>query len=181
MIWVVVLLVAALIYVARKYVRLKDAQIVRDTNARIAIHAELKAGFDWAISDFRARELETARLQERESARLEFERWKVEHTKTERADAVKQSRAVNKGLISEHFAPFLENWPYNPKDCKFSGQPIDYLVFDGMDDGELKQIVLVDVKTGQSQLTTREKQVRDAVAFGKVKFEVFRPQEGAVN
>lgn len=173
MTWLIlfIFMFAALIYVISQNVKLRDGQDILIQKARTDAYAtEAERHKYW-------REVELAEVcrQATAAARLEFDRWKTEHTVAERADAVKKSRAVNNGLVSEQFAPFLRGWPYKVKDCHFSGQPIDYLVFDGLDAGELKQIVLVDVKTGQSQLNAREKQVRDAVAFGRVKFEVFRP------
>src|ERR1700688_2337546 len=57
---------------------------------------------------------------------LKFADWKSEHTEKERSDAVKISRAVNRGLISEQFAPYLTGFAYNAKDCKFLGMPVDY-------------------------------------------------------
>ena len=106
---------------------------------------------------------------------LKFTDWKKEHTEKERASAVKISRAVNRGLISEQFAPYLTGFEYNPKDAHFIGAPIDYLIFDGLDDGILKSVVLLDVKTGVAKLNARQVQVKRAIEEGRIRFESFRP------
>lgn len=97
-------------------------------------------------------------------------------TKQARADAVKRSRSVIKGRVGENFAPFLDNFPYNPSDCHFIGNPIDYLVFDGYsDDGDdINEVVLLEIKSGTSSLTTKQRRIRDAVKDGKVRWCEFR-------
>jgi predicted Holliday junction resolvase-like endonuclease len=107
---------------------------------------------------------------------LKFDNWKSEHTEKERSDAVKISRAVNRGLISEQFAPYLTGFSYNPKDAHFFGNPVDYVIFDGLDEGLLKSVVLLDVKTGVSKLNSRQVQVKRAIDEGRVRFESFRPE-----
>ena len=41
----------------------------------------------------------------------------------------------------------------------FLGAPIDYVVFDGLGRGELREVVLVEVKTGASRLSASEREV----------------------
>ena len=62
----------------------------------------------------------------------------------------------------------------NPKDAQFLGRPVDFVVFDGLDEGEVRRIVFVEVKTGVSTLTTRERRVRDAVRAGRVEWQELR-------
>jgi predicted Holliday junction resolvase-like endonuclease len=54
------------------------------------------------------------------------------------------------------------------------GTPIDFLVFDGMSDDDLREVVFLEIKTGGSNLTTRERRVRDAVLAGRVSWKEFR-------
>jgi predicted Holliday junction resolvase-like endonuclease len=93
-----------------------------------------------------------------------------------REDAIRRSQAVLRGKIAEQLAPSLEGFTYNPRDCRFLGSPFDYLVFSGLTDGEVQEIVLLEVKTGRSRLSKRERQVRDAVERGDVRYETFRPE-----
>ncbi len=51
---------------------------------------------------------------------------------------------------------------------------MDYLVFDGMNDGLDLELVLVEIKTGTSALSAAEKAIRVAVESGQVRFEVWR-------
>jgi predicted Holliday junction resolvase-like endonuclease len=78
------------------------------------------------------------------------------------------------GKVSEHLAPYMGAFPYNPKDARFLGSPIDLLVFDGISEDDLREIVFLEIKTGGSTLTTRERRVRDAVLARRVSWREFR-------
>lgn len=91
-----------------------------------------------------------------------------------RKDAVQQSRAVTRGQMYEQLVPYLPDFPFNPKDAQFLGRPVDFVVFDGLDEGDLRRIVFVEVKTGGSKLTTRERLVRDAIRDGRVEWTQIR-------
>jgi predicted Holliday junction resolvase-like endonuclease len=120
----------------------------------------------------RARD-EAARLADDE-ARLQVERWQQEREAGIRADAIQRSKGVILGRATEHLAPVMGIFPYSPKDVRFVGSPVDLVVFDGLDEGELRAIVLVEVKTGSSQLSTRQRQVRAAVERGEIKWVEWR-------
>jgi predicted Holliday junction resolvase-like endonuclease len=75
---------------------------------------------------------------------------------------------VISGKVYEQLLPYLPDFPYNPKDVRFLGSPVDLVVFDGLDRGLVERVVFIEVKTGQSNLTRRERQVRDAVKAGRV-------------
>jgi predicted Holliday junction resolvase-like endonuclease len=93
-----------------------------------------------------------------------------------RADAVKRSRAVRGGQASEQMAPLLGEFAerFDPADARFLGGPVDYVVFDGLGEGRVRSVVLVEVKTGGSRLSANEVRVRDAVDEGRVGYEVLR-------
>jgi len=61
------------------------------------------------------------------------------------------------GQITEHLVPFLPDFKYNPKDARFLGTPVDLIVFDGLSDGQLKQVVFIEVKSGSSKQLLSEK------------------------
>jgi predicted Holliday junction resolvase-like endonuclease len=94
--------------------------------------------------------------------------WKLQYTASIREDAVQRSQAVTAGKVYEQLIPYLPGFPYNPKDVRFLGSPIDLVVFDGLHAGEVRQIVFVEVKTGNSTLTHRERSVRDVIQAGEV-------------
>lgn len=99
------------------------------------------------------------------------------YTRNTRKDAVQQSRAVTRGQIYEQLVPYLPDFEFNPKDAQFLGRPVDFVVFDGLDEGDLRRIVFVEVKTGASRLTTRERLVRDAIRGGRVEWTQIRAGE----
>ena len=91
-----------------------------------------------------------------------------------RKDAVTRSKAVSRGQMSEQLAPYLPGFELNPKDACFLGRPVDFVVFDGLDEGNLRRIVFVEVKTGGSALTARERQICEAVRRGAVEWRALR-------
>jgi predicted Holliday junction resolvase-like endonuclease len=132
------------------------------------------------LQQWRGQELDLARRQQLETARSEaavsLEQWKVEHSQSIRQDAIQKSQAVTLGKVTEHFVPYLPDFTYNPKDARFLGSPVDFVVFDGLNDGEVKGVVFIEVKTGKSALSSRERRIREAVQSGKVQWIELRPQ-----
>jgi predicted Holliday junction resolvase-like endonuclease len=106
-----------------------------------------------------------------------IEEWKKDHIVEQREDAIKKSKAVNRGMIAEQFAPHLDGFNYNPKDAHFVGKPFDYIIFDGLDEGKLKEIVILEVKTGKATHNAREVQVRTCVDEKRIRYETFRIKE----
>jgi predicted Holliday junction resolvase-like endonuclease len=101
---------------------------------------------------------------------LYFIVWRARYLRKIRRGSIRQSQAVISGKVHEQLLPYLPNFPFNPKDVRFLGSPVDLVVFDGLDRGGVARVVFVEVKTGQSNLTTRERQVRDAVKGGRVEW-----------
>ncbi len=83
------------------------------------------------------------------------------------------------GRVFEQLVPYLPEFPFNPKDARFLGSPVDFVVFDGLDDGQVRRIVFVEVKTAASDLSTRERRVRDAIRSGRVEWSELRAGPGA--
>ncbi|MGC9112033.1 Holliday junction resolvase-like protein [Acidilobus sp.] len=94
-----------------------------------------------------------------------------------REDAAKRSSAVTAGKIYEQLAPILPGFKFNPKDVRFLGSPVDFVVFDGLEDGKRVHVRFVELKSGDSKLTDREKAVKDAVESCRVSFEVVRAED----
>jgi predicted Holliday junction resolvase-like endonuclease len=130
------------------------------------------------LARWRERELQEVRFQLRQAAQAEagaaFERWRAGAEAEIRADAVRRSSAVVTGKVSEHLAPYMAGFPYDPKDARFLGTPIDLVVFDGMSEDDLREIVFLEIKSGASTLTSRERRVRDAVLARRVSWKEFR-------
>jgi predicted Holliday junction resolvase-like endonuclease len=112
--------------------------------------------------------------------RLDFQRELKEATKR----SVEQSRSTLKGQIAEQMAPVLPGFSYLPADARFLGEPIDYVVFNGrtnlanngIGDQEL-EVVLLEVKHGQSKLTPVQRAIGKAIQEGRVRFEVAQIDE----
>jgi len=126
------------------------------------------------FEEWRERELETTSARK---AELLFEEWKQRYEKEIRKDAIEKSKAVITGKVTEHLIPCLPEFKYNPKDTRFIGSPIDLIVFDGLDDGELRKIVFVEVKSGKSTLSKRERLIRDAIEQKRVEWEILRVEK----
>ncbi len=99
--------------------------------------------------------------------------WKNE-LPNHRKEAILKSRRVLSGNFSEQLAPFLPDFKYAPNECKFLGKPIDFLVFKGLDENKIDEIVFVEVKSGKSKLSKREKGLKEAIENKKVRWEEYR-------
>lgn len=88
--------------------------------------------------------------------------------KGERKDAVAKSRATTLGYVSEKIAPLLPNFPYHYKDLVFLGKWVDYIAFDGLAEGNVREIAFIEIKTGTSQLNKNETMIKRAIDAGKV-------------
>ena len=108
---------------------------------------------------------------------LAFLLWKARYTRAVRQDAIQRSLAVTAGKVYEQLVPYLPNFPFNPKDARFLGSPVDFVVFDGLSEGQIQRIVFVEVKTGDAQLSGRERRVRDAIQEARVEWHELRGLE----
>lgn len=88
----------------------------------------------------------------------------------------KKSSETRLGQVAEQIAPFLSGCPYDPKTMSFLGQPIDFLVFD-YDQGEL---VFLEVKSGNSKESARQKLIKNMIKHGKVYYEKMKINEKGV-
>lgn len=100
--------------------------------------------------------------------------WKARYTATIREDAVRRSLAVTAGKVHEQLLPYLPTFPYNPKDVRFLGSPVDLVIFDGLAEGRVRRVVFVEVKTGGAGLSARERDIREAVQNGDVEWAELR-------
>lgn len=79
----------------------------------------------------------------------------------------KQSEVVL-GFISEKLSPFLEDFEYDPQRLKFLGDPIDYVHF-----GD-EVITFIEVKSGKSRLSKKQKTIRDMVKNKRIAWYEYR-------
>ncbi len=80
----------------------------------------------------------------------------------------KKSSEVRLGHIAETLAPFLDQFDFEPEQCSFLGKPIDYVSFG--DD----EITFIEVKSGNSQLNSKQRTIRDQVKNKQVNWKEIR-------
>lgn len=143
-----------------------------------SLKAEIDARAKAQYEAWKATEIESLRQHHEEIANqradLQLQQWQEENTKLIRKEAIEKSRAVTLGKVTEHVVPYLPGFQHNPKDARFIGAPVDFIVFDGLDAGAVQQITFVEVKTGSSSLSKRERQIRDAIKQRSVEWEELR-------
>jgi len=92
-----------------------------------------------------------------------------------RKDARKRSRAISKGMMLEHICPHLPTFKHHPRDARFLGDPIDFVIFNGLfSKKKVDEIIIAEVKSGNSKMGETEKSVEKAVEKGKVNFELIQ-------
>jgi hypothetical protein len=97
-----------------------------------------------------------------------------------RSDARKRSRTLHMASIIEQLAPLLPGFRYNPKDVQWIGGhgAVDAIVWNGLEAGGDVEIVFLDVKAGpRASLTGHQRRIRDAIAWKRIAFDVYRPPQ----
>lgn len=119
--------------------------------------------------------------QEKEAAwqqvEAENEQWRLHETARIRKEAILRSKNVVRGKMYEQLVPFADGFPFNPQDARFLGSPIDYVIFDGLDEGDLRAVVLAEVKSGNAKLSAREAMIREAIQEGRVRWVEMRVRD----
>lgn len=80
----------------------------------------------------------------------------------------KKSSEVRVGQTVEQLVGFLEDFPYPDAEIKAMYQPVDLIVF------KEDEIVFIEIKSGESQLSDKQRKIRDLIEEKKVRFEVHR-------
>ena len=68
----------------------------------------------------------------------------------------------------------MPDFPCNPADARFIGKPVDFIAFSGLSEDKVSEVLLIEVKTGHSELSAREKEIRRAVKEGRVRYVEYR-------
>lgn len=111
--------------------------------------------------------------QSKKGAQLLLEEWIKSEEARIRKDAINKSKSVIIGKVTEHLVPFFPGFKYNPKDVRFIGTPTDIIIFDGLDEGNIRQIIFGEIKTGKyGNLTAREKSVKNIIDKKNIKHEI---------
>lgn len=116
-----------------------------------------------------ALELSNAKVRElSEIAEVSKRALEFQQAQYEKLIGQKKSSEVRTGKIVEQISPFLANYPMNPDTARFIGEPIDFIHFDE------DKVTFVEVKSGKSQLSKKQKNIQSLIKSGKVDFIIYR-------
>ena len=79
--------------------------------------------------------------------------------------------SVGRGLMAEQFAPFtdtFQNLGWDIQEFKFLGRPVDGIQF------EEDEIIIVEFKTGDSNMSQKQRRIKELIDEGKVRFQEIR-------
>ena len=88
--------------------------------------------------------------------------------------SVSHSRNSILGEVTEKITPLLPEFPYHTKDLVFIGKGADYIVFDGLSHGSLKEIIFLEIKSGTSQLNKNEAMIKNYLNKYPIKYEILK-------
>ena len=91
-----------------------------------------------------------------------------------RKDAIERSSKILSGKALERLVPFLKDFNHSPHDVRWLGDPIDLIVFDGLSEGDPQKITFVEIKYGKSELTDKQKKIKQVIKERKVFWEEIR-------
>lgn len=97
---------------------------------------------------------------------------KMEKSATEGAENT--SKAVNVGKNLEKVLPTMRDFKWELPDCRFLGDPIDLITFNGLSMGKVDSLNFIEVKSGNAKLNHRQRSIRDAIEDKKVSYKVFK-------
>ena len=153
------------------------ASLIKELKAS-SLYAECPCGEEFKLSDavlfdgtkdFPDEVLEVQKaLKEALKARAE-ELKKRKKLATERAE--KTATAVNIGKRLEVILPTLKDFAWDLPDCRFLGDPIDLVIFNGCCKGNVRSVNFIEIKSGQARLNKHQKAVKDAVEDKRVSYK----------
>lgn len=89
---------------------------------------------------------------------------------TQRLETTTQS--VNIGFLLERMAPILKAFRFDKNDCRSLFDPIDYVIFDGLNKtGEVQKIFFIDIKTGEAKLKPNQKAIKRKIQEKRIAFK----------
>jgi predicted Holliday junction resolvase-like endonuclease len=176
------LLVVAFYLLFQQYKQKRDieAELLRQSKVlsdlEIRVHEMAQHKFEQFKNTVLQVEQQRIAAEQSLIAQASFERWKIEYEGMIRQDAIKKSQAVTIGKVTEHIIPFFGGiFPYNPKEARFIGSPVDLIVFHNMET-DLDQISVhfIEVKTAGSALTPKQRAIKYAILNRRVEWKELR-------
>lgn len=83
------------------------------------------------------------------------------------------AKAVNVGKLLEKVLPTMKGFDWELSDCRFLGEPIDFVIFHGLSAGKIDSIRFLEIKSGNAKLNQHQKDVQKAIENKKVRYEEF--------
>lgn len=87
-----------------------------------------------------------------------------------REDAIKRSKSVMLGKMWEQIVPHYRptDFTFIPSDARFLGSPIDFIVFKGASEGEIEEIIFLEIKTAKSRMNSQQVKLKKVIdSLGK--------------
>ena len=157
-----------------------STQKIIDRLKKSDLYAECPCGAEHKLSDLllfdgtKPFPPEVLEVQEQYEEELRKRNVKLEKNKkltTEKATIT--TRSVNIGKNLEKILPIMEDFKWQLPDCRFLGDPIDLLTFNGLSVNNIDSISFIEVKSGKARLNKSQKLVKEAVEDNRVKYRVF--------
>jgi predicted Holliday junction resolvase-like endonuclease len=155
-------------------------QKIIDSLKKSDLYAECPCGAEHNLSDLllfdgtKPFPPEVQEVQDQYEEELRKRNAKLEKNKkltTEKATIT--TRSVNIGKNLEKILPLMEDFKWQLPDCRFLGDPIDLLTFNGLSVNNIDSISFIEVKSGKARLSKHQKLVKEAVEDNRVKYRVF--------
>lgn len=91
------------------------------------------------------------------------------------AHALASQKGSLSGIITEKFCPFSPTYKYDLWDVTAIFDVFDFLVLKGKNSSSgIEEIIFQEMKTGWGKLDDSQRQLRDCIRAGRIKFEQWR-------
>ena len=130
----------------------------------------LKDSSLFSVDNFNA---QAKQLLNEKKEELKIQREAISKKKSSTQQRVETTtNSVNMGFILERLAPVLEHFPFDKNDCRSLFDPIDYVIFEGLQKtGKVQKIFFVDIKSGKAKLKANQKAIKQMIEQKKVEFK----------
>lgn len=91
-----------------------------------------------------------------------------------RKESVEKSRQVLGGKFVENLSPYFPDFKYDPTEIRFIGTPVDYIVFRGLNKKDPEEIVFLEIKSGNSNLSETQRKLKRLIIDRKVSWDEYR-------
>ena len=131
---------------------------------------ELRATYHFTVNQFHnqiATLTDFYQKADRDRCELATKLSEVE-TKLSQKISGERSEQVRIGFLAESTIPFNSEFKHNPKNLRPLFQPIDYICFNE------DEIVFIEIKSGSSRLSEKQRNIKKLIENGKVRFEIHK-------